>query len=185
MIEYWDILDKDGNKTGKTMVRGKRSLSKGEYHLVVHIWVINDKGEFLIQRRADTKPLMPGEWAATGGSALAGEGSRHAAIRELYEELGVRAARRKMILVKRQLRKYSINDIYAVRCNIPAKRCVLQEDEVAEVKWVSKEQLQKMVENGEYHNYGKSYFDIIYSIDEFLKRDKSYYFRKRSKNENR
>lgn len=172
MIEYWDILDKDGNKTGKTIVRGRRGLSKGEYHLVVHIWVINDKGEFLIQRRSDKKPLMPGEWAATGGSAFSSEGSRHAAIRELFEELGIRVTRRRMVLVKRQLRKYSINDIYAVRCNIPASRCRLQEDEVAEVKWVSKEELQRMVENGEYHNYGKSYFDIIYSIDSFLKRNR-------------
>ena len=41
---------------------------------------------------------------------------------------------------------------------------------MAEVKWVSKEELQRMVENGEYHNYGKNYFDIIYSIDNVLKR---------------
>lgn len=172
MEEYWDILDKDGNRTGKTIVRGKRSLSKGEYHLVVHIWVINDKGEFLIQRRSDKKALMPGEWAATGGSAFSREGSRHAAIRELAEEMGIRVTRRRMVLVKRQLRKYSINDIYAVRCNIPADCCILQEDEVAEVKWVTKDELKSMIENGEFHNYGKNYFDIIYSIDSFLKRNR-------------
>lgn len=169
-MEYWDILDKNGNKTGKTIVRGKRCLGKGEYHLVVHIWVINDKGEFLIQRRSDDKPLMAGEWAATGGSAISGEGSRHAALRELSEELGIRVPRRKMVLVRRQLRKYSINDIYAVRCNIPAERCRLQKEEVAEVKWVSCDELKQMVDSGKYHNYGKYYFDIVYSIDSFLKR---------------
>lgn len=170
MLEYWDILDKNGNKTGKTIVRGRKGLSKGEYHLVVHIWVINDKGEFLIQRRSDSKPLMPGEWAATGGSAFSSESSRHAAIRELFEEMGIHVTRRRMILVKRQLRKYSINDIYAVRCNIPANCCRLQEEEVAEVKWVSVDELRRMVENGQFHNYGKNYFDIIYSIDSFLKK---------------
>ena len=174
-LEHWDILDRYGNKTGRTIIRGKKGLSKGEYHLVVHIWVINSKGEFLIQRRSDTKPLMPGEWAATGGSAFAGEGSRHAALRELREELGIHVTRRRMVHVKRQLRKYSLNDIYAVRCNIPAEKCKLQKDEVAEVKWVSLEELKRMVENGEYHNYGKNYFEIIYSIDEFLKRNKRNY----------
>ena len=173
-VERWDILDKGGKPTGKTIVRGRRSLSKGEYHLVVHIWVINDKGEFLIQRRSDDKPLMPGEWAATGGSVFSCESSRHAAIRELHEELGIRVARRRMVFIKRQLRKYSINDIYAVRCNIPPHRCRLQKDEVAEVKWVSKEELQKMIENGEYHNYGKSYFDIIYSIENHMNRRKKF-----------
>ena len=168
-MEYWDILDKNGNKTGKTIVRGRRSLAKGEYHLVVHIWVVNDKGEYLIQRRSDDKPLMPGEWAATGGSAIAGEGSRHAALRELYEELGIYVPRRKMMLVRRQLRKYSLNDIYAVRCNIPAHRCRLQKEEVAEVKWVTLEEVKRMIDEGKFHNYGKSYFDIVYSVDDYLK----------------
>ena len=78
-IEKWDILDEYGHRTGRTTLRGQVKLKPGEYHLVVHIWIISDNGKFLLQRRSDSKKLMPGEWAATGGAAIAGEDSFTAA----------------------------------------------------------------------------------------------------------
>ena len=84
-IEKWDILRQDGSSTGRQTVRGGNTLKPGEYHLVVHIWIVSSTGRFLIQRRAYSKKLMPGEWAATGGAAIAGEDSYTAARRELDE----------------------------------------------------------------------------------------------------
>ena len=89
-IEKWDILRSDGTATGRQTVRGGNTLKAGEYHLVVHIWIVSSTGRFLIQRRAQSKKLMPGEWAATGGAAIAGEDSFAAAQRELFEELGIK-----------------------------------------------------------------------------------------------
>ena len=57
-IERWDILNEAGRPTGRTVVRGNVSFRPGEYHLVVHIWIISSRGRFLIQRRADDKKLM-------------------------------------------------------------------------------------------------------------------------------
>jgi hypothetical protein len=37
-MEIWDILDINGNKTGKTKIRGHK-LNKSEYHLVIHVWI--------------------------------------------------------------------------------------------------------------------------------------------------
>ena len=53
MAEIWDLYDSRGEKTGKTMTRGE-NIPSGLYHIGVHIWPINDKGEFLIQRRSST-----------------------------------------------------------------------------------------------------------------------------------
>ena len=167
-MEVWDILDKNGNPTGKTVVRGKRGLSKGEYHLVVHIWVIDKNGNFLIQRRSDDRPLMPGEWAATGGSAFSNESSRHAAKRELCEELGIDLDSGRFTLAKRMLRRFSITDIWAVRYDADISKLVLQSDEVSQVKWVSPMQLRRMIKNGEFHNYGKDYFDLVFSIKDIV-----------------
>ena len=47
--EIWDLYDATGRKTGKTMIRGE-DVPPGLYHQVVHIWPINQKGEFLIQQ---------------------------------------------------------------------------------------------------------------------------------------
>ena len=167
-MEIWDILDKNGRRTGKTVVRGKRGLGKGEYHLVVHIWIVNDRGEFLIQKRSDKRPLMPGEWAATGGSAFSSESSRHAAARELNEELGIRLGRKDLKLDKRMLRKFSLTDIWAARCNVDVDNLNLQTEEVAKAKWVSADELKTMIRKGEFHNYGKDYFDLVFSINELI-----------------
>ena len=80
--EIWDIFDADGNPTGRTVVRGRYFLKPGEYHLVVHIWIVSSDGRLLLQRRSDKKRLMPGEWAATGGAAISGESSFEGAKRE-------------------------------------------------------------------------------------------------------
>jgi predicted N-acetyltransferase YhbS len=40
--ELWDVYDKNRNKTGKIVERGK-PMSQDEYHLVVEIWIKNSK----------------------------------------------------------------------------------------------------------------------------------------------
>ncbi|MDD4699159.1 MAG: NUDIX domain-containing protein [Oscillospiraceae bacterium] len=162
-MEQWDIFDKSGQTTGKKVNRGRIALDKGEYHLVVHIWIIGSDGRLLIQRRSDLKPLMPGEWAATGGAAIAGETSKCAARRELFEELGIDADDNQMNFIKRLVRKNSFIDIYLVRANVPVCDLKLQTTEVSEAKWVHRNKLQHMIRNGDFHNYGKDYFEIIFS----------------------
>ena len=147
-----------------TVVRGSRVLKKGEYHLVVHIWVVDDKGRFLIQRRSDEKYLMSGEWAATGGAVMSGESSRHAAARELFEELGIWVDYKNLVLVDRHIRRFSINDIWAVKMNVAESSLKLQKEEVAEAKWVDRNTLKQMISDGEFHNYGADYFDTVFSI---------------------
>ncbi|WP_444812265.1 NUDIX hydrolase, partial [Streptococcus canis] len=85
----WDIYTADRVETGRVMERGS-SFKQGDYHLVVHICLFNDKGEMLIQQRQADKAGWPGLWDVTvGGSALAGETAQQAAMRELEEELGL------------------------------------------------------------------------------------------------
>ncbi len=161
-IEIWDVLDENGALTGKTALRGKGVLKSGEYHLVVHIWIMSSTGQFLIQRRADDKKLMPGEWAATGGAAISGEDSFAAAKRELFEELGIKSDKQSLKKLERIKRRNSLLDVWAIVCDVPENELVLQRSEVAEAKWVTKEQLCQMIENGNFHNYGKEYFDSVF-----------------------
>jgi 8-oxo-dGTP pyrophosphatase MutT (NUDIX family) len=85
--ELWDVYDAEGNLTGKTHLR-REPLSPEEYHLCVHVWLKNAKGEFLLTKRSENKS-MPGLWESTGGSVTAGEDSFTAAIREVKEETGL------------------------------------------------------------------------------------------------
>lgn len=167
-MEKWDVLDEYGHRTGRTVMRGQGRLKPGEYHLVVHIWIISDNGKFLLQRRAENKKLMPGEWAATGGAAVAGENSQSAAKRELFEELGITADDNNFIKLCRFKRRNSLLDVWVITFNSDSSELKLQKSEVAEVKWVSSTELLNMIENGEFHNYGSEYFDTLFEeIDNY------------------
>ena len=161
-MEKWDILNANGDFIGKTTLRGKCNLKAGEYHLVVHIWVVSSQGEILIQQRSQNKKLMPGEWAATGGAAISGEDSYTAANRELYEELGIPSNKQTLKKLTRIKRRNSLIDVWCINYDIDSSKLRLQEDEVAAARWVSREELERMIDSGDYHNYGKDYFDIVF-----------------------
>ena len=160
-MELWDILDQGGNVTGRKVVRGQRRLMPGEYHLVVHIWPFDKNGRLLIQRRADDRKLMPGEWAATGGSAIAGENSLTAAKRELSEELGIDAEDGNFLFARRIKRKNSFLDIWFIKVDVDINQLNLQKEEVSEVRWIGGNQLKYLVKQGRYHNYGRDYFELV------------------------
>lgn len=162
ITEKWDILDENGLPTGKTTIRGKNFLKNGEYHLVVHIWVYSSDGRILIQRRSENKPLMPGEWAATGGAAVSGESSYTAANRELFEELGVCSNKKTLKKAFRIKRRNSLLDVWFLESDIPLEKLRLQKSEVSEAKWVTSDELKQMIEEGLFHNYGREYFAKVF-----------------------
>ena len=161
MAEYWDLYDKNGNPLGKTLERGKR-LRAGEHHLVVHVWILNSAGRLLIQRRAPHLRLMPGVWAATGGSAVAGEDSITAIRRELREELGVDLPPERFTKMGRLLRRNSLCDLWLVRHDVAVPNLRLQREEVADARFVTPDQLRELVKKGKFHNYGTPYFNLLF-----------------------
>ena len=90
-MEFWDGYNKDGTLTGITLIRGER-IPQGLYHLVCEVLVRHTDGDYLLMRRAETKPNYGGCWEATaGGSALKGEDKLTCVKRELLEETGISA----------------------------------------------------------------------------------------------
>ena len=162
-MELWDILDEKGNKTGRTMVRGDR-IKRGDYHLVVHIWAKNEKGEYLIQKRAKTVFSMPGKWSSTSGSVVAGEDSLTTAVREAKEELGIDAPPERFRFVRRLMRRQDFADVSLLTQPVDVSALVLQKQEVEAVKWASRREITEMVQSGEFPNYGREYFDLLFSV---------------------
>jgi isopentenyl-diphosphate delta-isomerase len=63
---------------------------RGILHRAFTIFLLNARGEILIQRRSDEKPLWPGIWETScSGHPVAGEELVAAARERLGEELGV------------------------------------------------------------------------------------------------
>ena len=57
-MELWDLYTRDRHLTGETHIRGEK-LPPDRYHLVVHVWIRNSKGEWLISQRAANRPTFP------------------------------------------------------------------------------------------------------------------------------
>lgn len=85
--ELWDVYDENRNITGRLHRRGD-PMKPGDYHLVVEAWMRNSRGEYLLTKRSPNKGY-PNLWESTGGSALAGDDSLTAVLREVKEETGL------------------------------------------------------------------------------------------------
>lgn len=154
-MELWDIYDKNRNKTGKTIKRGER-LQKGEYHLIVHIWIKNSNNEFLIQQRSE-KVKNPLVWSTTGGSAVAGEDSFTAALREVKEELGIDLTDKKGYLFEEGIyeedNQQYLSDTYLYFIDIDIKDLKLQTEEVKQAKYEKMSKIKEMMANDEFFIY--------------------------------
>jgi 8-oxo-dGTP diphosphatase len=171
MQELWDIYDVNGVLTGEVLERTNEILPAGKYHVVVHIWLYNDRGQILIQQRAAHVYWAPGKWATTGGSVISGEKSLAGAIREVEEELGLRVQQSDMHFVARVIRKSAFTDIWMAKTDADINSCKL-EDAVAAVRYVTPVELQTMIADGSFVDYtgGEAYTEEI--MDEiFAKAD--------------
>ena len=142
-MEYNDIYDKDRNLTGRTHLRGT-PWKKGEYGLVACVWVYNGRGELLMTRRAPEK-TFPGTWENSGGAVKAGEQSRTAIARELFEETGICAEEDAFELLETGRDGNTHYDYYCIKRDVPLSQIVLQPGETDDARWVTFAEVRKMI----------------------------------------
>lgn len=94
-MELLDIVDENGKPIGETVER-KTAHSEGIRHRTAHVWIVrkSDEGaEVLLQKRAMNKDSFPGRYdTSSAGHIQAGDEPEESAIRELHEELGIKAS---------------------------------------------------------------------------------------------
>lgn len=167
-MELWDVYDQCMQKTGQTHVRGV-PLEEGEYHLIVHVYPVNSKGQILIQKRADTVKTKPGLWATTGGSVLAGEDFLEGGLRELREELGVEVSTENTRLLSVMQRPNRFRAVWLVRTEIERAELSLQKEEVADAMWATPDQIRAMVQTGEFWRY--DYLEWLFQKIETIRQE--------------
>lgn len=168
-MEIWDILDSNGNLTGKTMKKGE-AIPEGYYHLGADIWIINSENKILIQKRSPKKNLSPNVWAMTGGSVIKGETSCETIERETMEELGIKLDIEKAKLLKKFRTGKVWVDTYFIKQDIDLKKIKMQEDEVCDVKWATYDEIEKIFQDG---NFIKNRWDFVRDmIKDFIKNER-------------
>lgn len=141
-MEYFDILDKYAMPVGQIAAKGT-SLCEGMYSLGVEGYIVTAEGYFLLQQRSYNKKLRPGSWDIHMGHVIAGESSKQAIIREIYEEIGLLAEEHYLDFVRRFFWKDEqlFVDIYLITIPVNLKALVLQQDEVISTKLITKAEM--------------------------------------------
>ena len=153
-MERWDLYTADRKPTGETHIRGEE-LPENRYHLVVHVWVRNSRGEYLISQRAADRPTFPLFWESIGGSVLQGETSLQGALREVKEEVGLDLSPDCGELVFSQVRdridgrKFGdILDVWLFTYDGEVDLSHATTKEVAQTRWMTPEQIDDLYQSG-------------------------------------
>ena len=154
-MELWDLYNERRELTGREHIRGE-AVPDGYYHLVVHIWIRNRKGEYLISQRGADRPTHPLKWECVGGSVLKGEDSLRGALREVREEVGLSLPREDGKLVCSMIGrvingvKFSdIVDVWLFEYDGPVDLRSATTKEVAQTRWMKKPAVKELFDNGE------------------------------------
>jgi len=163
--EVWDVLDADGNKTGRLHERGK-PMATGDYHLCVHVWKHNGRGEWLIDKRTQKNPddISGGKWETTGGAAIAGDDSLTAALRETKEELGLDLDPAKGVLFRRFTREGYYEHTYLMDVWLFEHDCAIEsnrfhERETCGAMWANSDKICELIWDSNFFSDVDLYFD--------------------------
>lgn len=150
--EIWDLYNENRELLGRDHVRGEQLPIDG-YHLVVHVWIRNSKGEYLISQRSANRPTYPLMWECVGGSVIKGEDSLLGAIRETKEEVGIDLEPSNGQVLFTKTRKIiegkifnDIMDVWLFEYDGEVDLSNATTDEVAQVAWMNREQIKELFE---------------------------------------
>jgi len=145
--EYFYVVDEDDNVIGAASREECHSNAK-LIHRSVYIFLVNSRGEILIQRRSVNKDLYPGFYTASAtGHVNYGEDYDIAAKRELREELGVDAPLRRLCKVKSFSDvEREISMIYVCRYDGPIR---FDRNEIDEVVFMSIDDIERSLKTGD------------------------------------
>ena len=153
-MEIWDLYTRDRKPTGKTMVRGDKH-PEGCYNLSVTVWIRNKDGKYLISQRAASKNSYPLFWETVGGGVVAGETSEQGAIREVWEEVGIKVDPTRLRLIFSQIGMdwngrihQEIGDIYLYEMDGEYDEKNAVSDEVAQSKWLTRGEIRRYLDEG-------------------------------------
>ncbi len=190
MDELLDILNGSGKPTGEVAWKSE-AHRRGLWHRCFHCWVYGTEasGEpyLLVQRRAAEKDTWPGYLDVTAAGHLgAGEKPLEGGLRELEEELGLRADPARLIpLGSRRIEQEipggcdrEFHDVFLLYDPTPPQRMRLQAEEVEAVLSMSLDDAEALGESvpaveyagGKVVNTRVRPSDFVPGTDDYLRR---------------
>lgn len=136
------LVDKEDNILG---YKDREELQDTDLHRIAALWVEDEEGNVLIAQRSAQKKIHPNLWGpAASGTIEEDETYESNIVKEAEEEIGLTGLTlipiTKMLLHNNQRMCQLYKTIIPHK---PTEEFIIQEDEVAGVRWMSKEALAK------------------------------------------
>ena len=164
MEELFDVFDINGNHLGIKPKSFCHSQNPGVYHKPVWIWILNNKGQILLQKRAETKKWLPNKWDSSAtGHVSAGETMLQGCQREVLEELGINTKEDEFEFWGEYLAEtvWELGQVYKLENNFETTQMKMQVEEVSEIKWFDFDDFVKLFYSDDFVPYDKEYKDMI------------------------
>lgn len=142
-MEVVDLLNNRKELIGETCERN--AVPDGKYRLSIHVWIVNDKNEILIQQRSANRKKFPNMWTNTGGACTTGEISIETVFRELKEELDITPDIDNLEFIASYKREKDFVDVWVLRQNIDITDLKFNDNEVQDAKWITIEDWKKLL----------------------------------------
>lgn len=163
-MEEWDLYDREGRLLGIKLKRGD-AIPENSYHRVIHVWILNERNEYLVQKRAPHLNWHPNKWATTTGSIMSGEyDTIQSAYRELSEELGLDETKIDIEFEKDIIIGHSIVSIFKGFLPQHMIQQLKINDEVTEVRWMKKSKINLLREQENFASYSEETFNIVFNL---------------------
>ena len=143
-MEYRDLYDENKNLTGEKILKGD-DVPKGRYYITVAVFIENSNNEFLLQ--INKKYNM---WTTTGGHPKSGESSLEGIVIEVKEELGLDVEPERFELFKTIKTEDDFVDLYYLKGDFDLSKIQMQEEEVGNVGWFSKEDIEQLINDNKF-----------------------------------
>jgi len=164
MEELFDTFDRDGNYLGVKTKSFCHSKNPGVYHKPVWIWIMNDKGEILLQKRAETKKWLPNKWDGSAtGHVSAGETMLQGCKREVYEELGIDVEESEFEFWNEYIADsvWELGQVYKLKNNSDISKMKMQKEEVSDLKWFKFDDFKELFYSEDFVPYDLEYKNQI------------------------
>lgn len=160
-MEYYDLYDKERKNVIKT-IKSTEEFPNDLYREIVHVLFFhNDK--LLIQKRHPAKSIFPNLYnLGVSGNVLSQESVNAAARREVKEELGLE------INMDNKRVAFTINfdkgfdDFFLIKRAIDISELTLQKSEVTAIKWASKAEIKRLIQNKQFVPYTEALIDLVF-----------------------
>lgn len=127
-------------------LKERDDLGPDDIHRASAAWITNTKGEILLARRSYQKKIGPGKWScATAGTVDEGEDYELNMLKELEEEIGLTLVPADLRLGPKIRTPHLFMQWYYATVDLPIEAFTLQEDEVMDIRWVTPEEFERML----------------------------------------